>query len=245
MSKNKKKTNALCSNFAFAVIALLTAGLLLYTTVEVFNCKQDIAQINDRIQNSPSLVSASSDSEQKKQEKNDSSRDDKSSNKISKQEMVWYEVPEVDIKFKVSPDSKKDLKYEVYKYENEDGSYTYNIWFYSQFVRENDIAKDYGSNLIFTHDNGKITFHPDFGFNKVSKEILRKKIFFGRANVCERKYKDVGDSVLCTYSPQAPFFNSKTREGEKKEEKAIIEEFKKVNKEGKYFDVDFGTIQKI
>ncbi len=40
MSKeNKKKTNTLCSNFAFAVVALLTAGLLLYTTVEVFNCK--------------------------------------------------------------------------------------------------------------------------------------------------------------------------------------------------------------
>ncbi len=57
MSKeNKKKTCPLSSNFAFAVITLLATGLLLYTTLEVFNCKQDIAQINERIQNSPKLV---------------------------------------------------------------------------------------------------------------------------------------------------------------------------------------------
>ncbi len=58
MSKNNPKTCPLNSNFAFAIIALLAIGLLLYTTVEVFNCKQDIVQINERIQNSPSLVSA-------------------------------------------------------------------------------------------------------------------------------------------------------------------------------------------
>ncbi len=64
---NPKTCPLIKSNFAFAVITLLATGLLLYTTVEVFNCKQDIAQINERIQNSPRLVSAHSEQKTEKQ----------------------------------------------------------------------------------------------------------------------------------------------------------------------------------
>ncbi len=72
MLVNNPKTCPLIeSNFAFAVIALLTAGLLLYTTVEVFNCKQDIAQINERIQNSPKFVSTHSEQKIEKQGKDE------------------------------------------------------------------------------------------------------------------------------------------------------------------------------
>jgi len=50
MSDKKTTTYSLKSNFAFAIIAILSVGLLLYTTIEVYNCKQDINQINNEIQ---------------------------------------------------------------------------------------------------------------------------------------------------------------------------------------------------
>ena len=49
-------------------------GLLFYTTVEIFNYKQDIVQINDRIQNSPKLVSAYNEQKDEKQGKDKSVR---------------------------------------------------------------------------------------------------------------------------------------------------------------------------
>ncbi len=91
MSKeNKKKTCPLNSNFAFAVIALLTAGLLLYTTVEVFNCKQDIAQINDRIQNSPKFVSAHDEQKIEKQGKDKSNENVDTKNVNENKEEIIY-----------------------------------------------------------------------------------------------------------------------------------------------------------
>ncbi len=98
MSKeNKEKTCPLSSNFAFAVIALLTAGLLLYTTVEVFNCKQDIAQINERIQNSPSFVSAHSEQKIEGQEKDESNEnvDTKNTNE-NKEEIIYNKDGSID-----------------------------------------------------------------------------------------------------------------------------------------------------
>ena len=98
MSKeNKKKTNALSSNFAFAIIALLAMGLLLYTTIEVFNCKQDIAQINERIQNSPKFVNAHNKQNIKKQgkDKSDENIDAKNVNK-NKGEIIYNKDNSID-----------------------------------------------------------------------------------------------------------------------------------------------------
>ncbi len=96
MSKeNKKKTCPLNSNFAFAVVALLTAGLLLYTTVEVFNCKQDIAQINERIQNSPKFVSTHDEQKIEKQGKDEDNEINKNNSKEVDQKDVDGSVENV------------------------------------------------------------------------------------------------------------------------------------------------------
>ncbi len=98
MSKeNEKKTCPLNSNFAFAVIVLLTAGLLLYTTVEVFNCKQDIAQINERIQNSPKFVSTHSEQkiEEQRRDKSNENVDAKNTNE-NKEEIIYNKDGSID-----------------------------------------------------------------------------------------------------------------------------------------------------
>ncbi len=108
MSKNNPKTCPLKSNFAFAIIALLTAGLLLYTTVKVFNCKQDIAQINERIQNSPSFVSAHSEQKIEKQgrDEDDENVDTKNVNE-NKEEIIYNKNGSIDTSNWKTYESKK------------------------------------------------------------------------------------------------------------------------------------------
>jgi len=226
MSDKKTITCPLKSNFAFAIIAILSVGLLLYTTIEVYNCKQDINQINNEIQKI-SIVEKS-----------------KVGVKDKKDELVWYEVPELGIKFKVSPDSKEDLKYNIWKYESEIG-----VAFYSKFVRENKLDEKYNENIMFymksVDDIEDVEVSQEIDFYLVTNEMMKKNENGEDMNLCEVKYIEVQNGLICYSKPQATLFVSDTELGRKNEEKKLINKFKKLNKDKKYFNMDFGTMTEI
>ncbi len=140
----KKKTCPLSSNFAFAVVALLTAGLLLYTTVEVFNCKQDIAQINERIQNSPKFVSTHNEQKIEKQGRDEN-------NEISKNNSKEVGQKDVD----GSVENVNNFKEIVY---DKDGSIDTNNW----KIYKNDLL-----GIEFKYPEERIISSYDFGKNVV------------------------------------------------------------------------------
>ena len=225
MSDKKTTTYPLKSNFAFAIIAILSVGLLLYTTIEVYNCKQDINQINNEIQKL-SIV-----------EKSNVGVKDK------KDELVWYEVPELGIKFKVSPDSKEDLRYFIKDYSDDLGK-SVHVSFYSKFVRKNELDKIY-YDIIFDTYNKKEYVLQDLVFTLESKKAVETTHGIGYVHRCDTVFLDLGNELICIPQPQATLFVSDTELGRKNEEKILMDKFKELNKDKKYFNIEFGTMTQI
>jgi len=106
MSDKKTTTCPLKSNFAFAIIAILSVGLLLYTTIEVYNCKQDINQINNEIQKISVIEKNENNKESKNSESNSTEVDQKLINsdnaentdvdKTGSEEIVYNEDGSID-----------------------------------------------------------------------------------------------------------------------------------------------------
>ncbi len=196
MLVNNPKTCPLIeSNFAFAIIALLTAGLLLYTTVEVFNCKQDIAQINERIQNSPSLVSAHNEQKNEKQGKDKKKtfgtieiKPDKSAINSSTKEFkeeIKFGIDDSGLKFKSdgSIDDKNWIETETlvkFKYPN--------TWYnaFRSITNTNSRKAVPGQVSVM---GGGMPFDIPEGFYADMNELKRKKLIAESVKIYINKYK--------------------------------------------------------
>ncbi len=178
MSKNNPKTCPLSSNFAFAIIALLTTGLLLYTTVEVFNCKQDIAQINERIQNSPSLVSTHDEQKTEKQGKDEGNENvDTKNTDENKKEIIYNKDGSIDTSnWKIYRNDSLGIEF---KYPAE----KFDVRYFAKGSPESvSVAKkgDVDSNVEIYLSRGSYSEKEAFGNEKYAKFKKPIKIKFGK-----------------------------------------------------------------
>ncbi len=178
MSKNNPKTCPLSSNFTFVIIALLAMGLLLYTTIEVFNCKQDIAQINQRIQNSPKFVNAHNEQKIEKQgkDKSDENIDTKNTNK-NKEEIIYNKDGSIDTSnWKTYTNDLLGIEFK-YPAEKFDVRYTANASPESLSVTKKG---DVDSNVEIYLSRGSYGEKEAFGNEKYAKFKKPIKIKFGK-----------------------------------------------------------------
>ncbi len=118
-------------------------------------------------------------------------------------ELVWYEVPELGIRFKVKSGSMEDLKYVA---ENLDGRGIERlaVYFYS------NSAKNFVEKRSETKDNN-LTAYSQFGISKISNEMQEKYEKEYGVALCSEKnvLLRVGNDTFCKSMPQATFFSSK------------------------------------
>ena len=135
-------------------------------------------------------------------------------------ELVWYEIPELGIEFKVTPDEKDDLKYEVKKYK--DGIA---VSLYSQSVidflgKNYCFAKD-GTNTCTTGSLSRISIKQN--------EINRNNgNMFCRTDSSDRIIiTTIGEDIICLVKPQDDPIGEKH---------FLYEDFIKDKKFGTYFN---------
>ena len=157
-------------------ISMLVSAFILFIIILVWNIKKN-ETLKDQVQ-----------------------QQNQSIGQISKNDLVWYEVPELGIRFKVTPDTKNDLKYFIKEDEKFESISAY---FYSQSTKD------------FIEENSKIAeitiSYSDFALLRISEEKNKKfKEENGRlACLQENIITQMGEQVYCKDSSQSSIFSSK------------------------------------
>ena len=121
---------------------------------------------------------------------------------ILNEKLVWYGVPELGIKFKVTPDEKEDLKYIVYKDPTELAESDYLlVTFYNQSVY--DFQKQLASdpNYSCRIENNRANCYV-FILMRKNEELLKnekKNEKDGGLGLCMKKIISVKSNIICEF----------------------------------------------
>jgi len=183
MSDKKTTTYPLKSNFAFAIIAILSVGLLLYTTIEVYNCKQDINQINNEIQKLSIVEKVKSDNElESKKELNELGDKKEQKNKIGidDSELKFNSDGSIDDSNWINDDTRIKFKYP-------------DTWFRLERNISNMHTKDnkmHSEQIVITGSGMPLDLGPFYKKNERKKEYGNAvKRYIDRSIEYAKKYK--------------------------------------------------------
>ncbi|MFC1644917.1 hypothetical protein ACFL08_02735 [Patescibacteria group bacterium] len=118
------------------------------------------------------------------------------------EDLVWYEIPELGVKFKVTKESFDDLKYEVSE-TVKNGEKTIGVRLYSQ-----SLVEFLGEGRCFQQGESMCASGSMARFSVEYNE--NKNSFPCKEDTRDRKILiTIGDDIICQYRPQASKFNSK------------------------------------
>lgn len=129
-------------------------------------------------------------------------------NKIAESDLVWYEIPELEVKFKVTKDEKDNLKYFINAKEEGLNEEIVSATLYEQSVvdfigKENCLNKDSENVFCYNVIIRKIPFNLNEVYEKSddTNDVLRSCKLGWQKNILK-------DNVFCSFSPQFWIFKS-------------------------------------